>query len=484
MSGPLKVLAIYPEYQEQKVFDPMPPLGLAWIAGTIREHGYEVRIVDEQVETVNAGDLVRDMRPALVLLGGTSHSRFHAFERAAAIKAADPEATVVYGGPHASFTAEDTLRHVPSIDIVVSGEGEHATLELLQWKESGGDWRALEKIDGITYRMDGGIVATRRRTFNQALDTLPLPARDLLQIDKYHMTLEYLGLPALHIMTARGCPFRCSFCSASQMYGHCYAMRSATRVVDEIESLVARYGIRGVKIFDSTFTINHRHVHAFCEELERRDLVMPWECEVRVGSVDRPLLERMQKAGCYYVDIGIESADQEVLDTMRKQIRPSRAEELLRWCHELGLRTKVFFTIGHIGETYATGLKTIRFIRRNRKHITLIGYGPAIRIYPGTEVEQYALEHHLLPAGFRWSAPYVNTDNLRIYLAANNVPVLLQPNMGIDELRRLRHRYILSRVTSPSFLVSKLKRLVRYGELAKYIRLGFKGVLGKPPRAA
>jgi anaerobic magnesium-protoporphyrin IX monomethyl ester cyclase len=470
------ILAIYPELQEQRVFDPMPPLGLAWIAAVIREHGYHVRLVDEQVESLDVSQLVQEMRPSLVLLGGTSHSRFHAFAHAATIKAIHPSATIIYGGPHASFTADDTLSHIPSIDIVVHGEGEQTILDIIRWKEAGADIRSLDKIEGLAFRKNGNVISTGWRRFNDDLDALPFPARDLLPIERYKMSLDYLGLPALHVMTARGCPFRCSFCSASQMYNHCYAMRNPKLVVDEIETLVQRYNIKGLKIFDSTFTINKRHVHHFCKELKERGLTMPWECEIRVGTVDRSLLELMQDAGCYYVDIGVESADQDILDNMDKNIRIDDVERLLSWCNDLGLLTKVFFTVGHIGETYENGKKTIRFIRKNRKHMTLIGYNPGIRIYPGTRVAAYALENGLYPAGFCWSKPYENRDNQRLYLANSNIPLLLQPRMGIQELRKLRHRYVLSRITSPQFLLSKFKSLVRHHEVKKYFTFFIKGI--------
>ena len=475
----MQILAVYPEYQEQLVFDPMPPLGLASIAATLRAHGHSVRIVDEQVEKVDIGAVAAEMRPSIILIGGTSHSRFHAFRCAASVRAAYPQATIVYGGPHASFTADDTLSHVPAIDIVAHGEGEATVLELVQWKEARSEYRELEKIQGITFRQNGCVVSTGWRPPNQNLDALPPPARDLLAIDRYKMTLDYLNLPALHIVTARGCPYKCTFCSAARMFNNRYVMRSPEKVVDEVASLVERYHIKGLKIFDSTFTINKNHVYGFCDELARRGLTMPWECEIRVDSVDRALLERMRSAGCYYVDIGIESADQCVLDTMKKSITMSDAEQLLRWCEELELRTKVFFTVGHISETYHAGLKTVRFIRRNRKRMTLVGYNPGIRVYPGTDVEDYARCHNLLPPGFRWSGEYENRDNARIYLAVNNIPLLLQPQMGIRELRKLRHRYILSRVASPAFLKDKLSLLLKHKEVKKYASLGLRGVLGR-----
>ncbi|UCE26972.1 MAG: radical SAM protein [Candidatus Coatesbacteria bacterium] len=473
------ILAVYPEVAESKIFDLMPPLGTLWIAAVLREAGYPVRFVDEQVEDVDVGALAEELEPALTLIGGTSHSRFEAFDRAAQVKEAYPPTTVVYGGPHASFTADDTLNNIEDVDIIVHGEGEFTSLELARWKEAGGNAEKLAEIKGIAYRSDGRVVSTGWRPFNDDLDALPEPARDLVPMDRYAMELEYLGLPATSVVTARGCPVACSFCSASKMYGRSYATRSLARVVDEVEGLVEKYSIEGLKIFDSTFTLNKKHFLGFCDELERRGLAIPWECEVRVGTVDRSLLERMREAGCYYIDLGVESGDQSVLAEMGKGITLDDAEELLRWAEDLGIRTKVFFTVGHIGETYAAGKDTLRFIRRNRKRITLVGYGPAIRIYPGTRVEEYARENDLLPAGFRWSAPYENRDNLRLFRPADNVPILLQPQLGVRELRRLRLRYILSRVFSLSFLIFKLKLLLRYRELSRFLKLGLKGLAGR-----
>jgi radical SAM superfamily enzyme YgiQ (UPF0313 family) len=149
----------------------------------------------------------------------------------------------------------------------------------------------------------------------------------------------------------------------------------------------------------------------------------------------------------------------------------------LAMAERLGIRTKAFFTVGHIGETYEMGKKTLGFIRRNR--ITTVGYNPSIRIYPGTKVEDYAWENGLMPVGFKWSAPYENRDNLRLYRPVDNIPILLQPQMGLGELRKLRNRYIRGRLLSPTFLIWKLGLLIRHRELGIYMGLGVKGTVVK-----
>jgi hypothetical protein len=220
-------------------------------------------------------------------------------------------------------------------------------------------------------------------------------------------------------------------------------------------------------------------VEGFCDELRRRGLNVPWECEIRVDNVDRELLVRMQEAGCYYVDVGVESGSQRVLDAyVRKRITLAAAERVLRWCDQLGLLTKAFFTLGHPGETYAEAKETNRFLRRTRKYIRLFGYHAGVKVYPGTYVEEYAWERGLMPPGFRWSAPYVNEGQRRLFRAPDNVPILLQPGLSLEELRRLRLGFILTRVSSPRFVVEKIKAVFKAGALGKYLRIIGRGLPG------
>ncbi len=134
----MNILLIYPEVIESRVFDRMPPLGLAWIAAVLRRAGYDPHILDCQVDDREPAKVAEEIQQALTLIGGTSHSRFLTFDIAARVKQVCPSTTVVYGGPHASFTAEDTLAHIPAIDIVVHGEGEKPALGLAKWKMGGG----------------------------------------------------------------------------------------------------------------------------------------------------------------------------------------------------------------------------------------------------------------------------------------------------------------------------------------------------------
>jgi anaerobic magnesium-protoporphyrin IX monomethyl ester cyclase len=473
----MKILAVHPRDPDLRYFERMPPLGMLWVGGELIRAGHGVEFIDQQVDAREPAQVAEELRPSLALIGGTSHSRFASFEIASHIKELSPQTVVVYGGPHATFTADDTLQNIPAIDIIVRGEGEESCRELADWADAGGRVENLVRIKGISYRDNRGIVHNPPRPAIKDLDALGAPARELVPIPRYDMKMDYLDdVPGASVMTARGCPIGCTFCSASAMFGHSYRPRSPQAVIDEVEDLISNYGAAGIKIFDSTFTLSRPHVERFCAELTSRGIDVPWECEIRVDNVDKELLAKMQEAGCYYVDVGVESGSQRVLDEcVRKKITLEAAEEVLKWTKELGLLTKAFFTLGHPGETYEEAKETNRFVRRNRKYIRISAYHAGVKIYPGTYVEKYAWENGLMPAGFRWSAPYVNEGQRKLFRAPDNIPILLQPGMGLDELRRLRVGFILMRLSSPRFAVEKVRAIFKAGAVGKYFKIIARG---------
>jgi radical SAM superfamily enzyme YgiQ (UPF0313 family) len=477
----MDILALYPDDPDLRFFEKMPSLGMLSVAGMLCRAGHQVTFIDQQVDSRDPADVAKALKPALTLIGGTSHSRFASFEMARQIKEVVPETTIIYGGPHGAFTAADTLSHQPAIDLIVHGEGEYTCLELARWKaESGGDPSRLEKLAGISYRNNGDILRSPDRPAITDLDALGAPARDLVPISDYQMNMDYLDIPGTSLITARGCPIACTFCSASAMFGKSYRMRSTAAVVDEVEDLINHHGVKGIKIFDSTFTLVRRHAEDFCNELLRRKIDVPWECEIRVDTVDKALLSLMRESGCYYVDVGVESGSQRVLDEcIGKRIKLEQAQQALEWAKEIGMLTKVFFTAGHPGETYAEAMETVRFVRKNAPLVRIAGFHTGIKVYPGTYVDEYARENNLLPDGFNWSKPYLNEDQRKLFRAPDNVPILIQPSLTLKQLRRIRIAFILTRVSSPRFIKEKIASILSGGNLLRYFRIITKGVLGK-----
>lgn len=447
----------------------MEPIGLAYLAAFLEAHGYSGRIVDLNVEDVDVRTVIEKENPLATGISGTTPSRFESFRIAREVKEANPLVKTVYGGPHASFTTQDILAHIPEVDVVVIGEGEQTLLELVQaFKEGNSD---LSDVLGIAYRRkDGQIYQTPPRPRIVDLDELPFPARHLVQMDKYRLRMEFLdeNIRGAQIITSRGCPYSCSFCSASVLWSRSYRKRSAENVISEIKLLVDRYNAQGLKFFDSTFTIDRSHVLAICAGLQREGLSsIPWECEIRADTVDRELLRSMKEAGCYYIDVGLESASSRILKGIDKRITVDQVAKVLEWAYDLGLYTKVFITFGHPGETVNDVKKTLAFTNEWQDKITKMEPNPII-IYPGTGVEQYAQQQGYLPEGFSWSEPHYEETNKTLTVSPYDV-VLYQDQLGYSELLRI-HNYqrIQKYATNPVNIVKKLMEISSMEDIRSY----------------
>lgn len=458
-----EILFIHPG-EKARAFGGMPPLGMLWIASYLESMNLRVELVDSQVENRDLTAILDEHKPLVAGIGGTTHTRYESFRIAREIRKYSRDTFILYGGPHATFTAEDTLQNVPEIDMVVRGEGElssHRVIERVL--ESRSDFH---DIGGISYRDNGGFRHNPAADRVDPLDILPSPGRDPGEAVKYDLKMDFLGIPGSSVITSRGCPVNCSFCSASAMYGSRLTLRSAESVVDEIERLLKDFGYEGIKIFDSTFTLNRAHVESICEEITRRKLDFPWECETRVGTVNRDLLRMMKDAGCYYVDFGIESASPHVLKKMNKGITIEDAVDLLKWTKELGIRTKVFFTFGHIGETIRDARMTVEFMDRYREYFSRVSPGLGIRIYPGTLVEEYAHSIGCLDKSFSWANPFHEAEAESIGREPH-VPILVQPQMGWNELRQVGRLLVKYWLKDPLAAVQALKESLGRGRISR-----------------
>lgn len=448
-------------------FERMPPLGLAYIAANLERYDYSVKIVDFEIEDKDLHYWLDKFQPKVLGISGTTHTRFESFRLAKQAKDFNKEIITIYGGVHATFTAFDTLKNIIEIDYVVRGEGEHTVLGLIDAFKTN---KSIVGLTGITYRNDNGVKENPPAQRIKPLDSLPNPAYRLLDMNKYSLNMEFVNKKGISIITSRGCLAKCSFCSASRMFNHKVTTHSAKHVLDEIEFLFKNYGFEGLKIFDSTLTMHRSHINAICDEIMRRNLNFPWECEIRVGTVDQKILEKMKRAGCYYVNFGIESASQKVLNLMRKGFTVEQTEELLDLCNRVGIKTKVFFSFGHIGETIEDVEKTFLFIDKHEEQITTVASGAGVRIYPGTYLEEYACKNGLLPLNFKWSLPY-NDKRLEQILQTRCVPLLIQPGLGFHELEKIALRIYSRRFSGWDGLKRGLGKITDKEKLKKLMQL-------------
>ncbi|RJQ84725.1 MAG: radical SAM protein [Desulfobacteraceae bacterium] len=298
-------------------------------------------------------------------------------------KAHRPGLITMMGGPHVSFDVENTLARYPELDLIVIGEGEATLKELIPALPDRQVWKS---IAGIAFRENGATVTTANRALIADLDTLPLPARHLLPISRYLA----LGFP-VSIITSRGCPNKCIFCLGRRMVGHKPRFRSPKQVVDEIEQILA-YGFTWINIADDLFTASKKRVLAFCDEITRRGVKFIWSAFARVNTVDFEMLAAMKAAGCDSIGFGVESGNQQILQTANKGITLAQIRNAVALSKAAGLRVHASFIVGLPGESHATLAETQRFAESLD-----VEYGyHLLAPFPGTtlreEIKRYDLE--------------------------------------------------------------------------------------------
>jgi radical SAM superfamily enzyme YgiQ (UPF0313 family) len=360
------VLLIYPYFKPRRDRSAFrfPPLGISYVASSLREAGHEVQVLDctfldrhtamdramlAGAEVVGIYCMVTMLEDCLRFAGSLrAHCQL-----------------LVAGGP---LPTCDPALFAGQFDVVITGEGEATMVELLRAFEQGQDWAT---IPGLAWRERGReagseeeqIQFSSERPFEKELDRLPFPARDLLPNDEYiHYGRKKYGYAITTVMSTRGCPFRCEFCS-NVVFGASFRERSAQSVVDEIEA-VLRLGYERISFADDVFTFKRQRVIEICREINCRGLRFKWECLGRVDSLDDATAREMKQAGCTRIYFGIESGDDRILKLMNKNITAEEARRAVEAAHRAGIQVGAFFILFYPGDTEETVLATLRYATR------------------------------------------------------------------------------------------------------------------------
>ncbi|MCG6981159.1 MAG: B12-binding domain-containing radical SAM protein [Deltaproteobacteria bacterium] len=374
----MKILLVNPSYRDvYRTFDfVLPPLGLAYMAALLAKKNYDVKIVDlnvgqkDQAIPHNNWDLVGITLDTSRYYKGMEYARM--------LKSKGTR--VVVGGPHASFMADEILES-GSADYVVRGEGEHTMLELAETLNQGGN---LEQIQGLSFRNDDQIIHNDKRAYSDDLDTLPSPARDLLDMDKYRTSK--LGTRSItSILTSRGCPYQCSFCASSKLAGTFWRARSVQSIVEEIQFVKDTYGYRAFAFVDDNFTLNPQRVIDLCEEICKRGWDVHWWCFSRVDTIVKnpEMVSLMYEAGCRSTYIGVESSNQETLDSYNKKISADISRKAISVLKENKIEMTASFIIGGLNEDKKMVKDTLRYAKSlNPNTVSFTILTP----YPGTDL--------------------------------------------------------------------------------------------------
>jgi len=406
----MRVLLVNPRSKLPIDVRTQPSLGLAYIGAVSRQRGDEPRVYDADVETTPLADVVRAWQPHVVGITANTTQIKAAWRAAQEVKSVDATIPVVLGGPHPSVLPAESVAR-PEVDIVVRGEGEETWRELCdvlqeaEERRSGGveeqaaicDLQsAICRVPGISFQApDGSIVHNPDRPPIKDLDTLPFADYSLFRMSEYtnlQPTLDTVdGSKSFSIMTSRGCPYRCSYCSQS-IYPQRYRVRSPEHVVAEWRHLVRDLGAQEIGVLDDSFNIQRRRVHEICDLLIAEGLNhVPWIMinGIRANLADRELLAHMKAAGCKRTAFGVESGNQAILDSINKHLTLDQIRAAFRAAKDVGLETIGFFIIGLPGETEETMEETIRFAIELDP---LVANFSMLTPFPGTRVHQQIQE--------------------------------------------------------------------------------------------
>ncbi len=440
------------------------PINIASIAAYLRGHGHNVEIWDYEVEPFSESRYVARIRasdPQIVGFTSMTGTILDASAIASVLKRSFPDIVTVVGGPHVTALPERSLDEFPAFDVVVIGEGEETMRDLCARIEQG---TSLEGIPGIAYRLDGEIHREERRPLIKDLDTLPYPARDLLDLPRYAGAstpglYDYRKGTSTELFTSRGCGQKCIFCAMSVVFQHKVRFRSPEHVLGEVKECRDRYGYLHFTIEDDTFAYGTRRLEMICRGLG--ELGVTWDCDCRVDVVTPEKLALMARTGCKKISYGVESGSPRIMKLNQKGITVDQVLNAFRWTKEAGIICQANFIVGsHPDET----MEDIRMSEKLMRQISpdLLFIAPVIP-FPGTRLYTMLKEKG-----------YIGDEHWAHYDCIHGKPTWRLNHFTGEELVKIQRNIFLKYYTRPRYLLTLSRRMLTWKGFKYYMWAGYR----------
>ena len=442
------------------------PISLCYLAGYGREQNPDVefRIIDADAEGLSHDETVaRVLEDEPILIGITANTCVFdsVISLVGHLKKALPDTPVILGGHHPSALPEQSLIEA-NADLVSFGEGEITFDEVIGELRSGN--REWSKVDGIVWRNeDGEPVRNGPRALIADLDILPFPARDLIDNELYYPapTKRVRGGPNTMLVSSRGCPYNCGFCSAATIWTRAIRSRSPANLVAEIKQCIDLWGIHSFNFTDELFTVKKPRVLDICRTIVDAKLDISWVCSARAHHLDSETLEAMKAAGCREISFGIESGNEEILEKIDKALKLDEARRVVNLTKKAGIKTHASYIMGYLGETESTLRDTLRFSKELNTSIAAFFIASPL---PGTPFYHEAIEKGYVRPDVKW----ISYSPL-----SNKESVVEMPDLPVATIRKWHRKAIREYYLRPRYILSQLFSLRHWYEVQNLFN-GFK----------
>jgi anaerobic magnesium-protoporphyrin IX monomethyl ester cyclase len=431
----------------KKMIAASPPLGVLYIATLLKNEGIEVSILDQAAKGLSIRDVidwVNKEDPDILGFSTLISSGRTAAMISEEVKKENPNPTIVFGNYYGTFNAERILRKYPSVDVIVRGEGEYTSLELVKYLKGGED---LKHVLGVTFRKEDQVVSTSDRPLVKDVDALPFPDRDLLEVE-YHSTTAGVNVAPKKFssfISSRGCVFRCRFCGCRKFAHNRWRPRSVENILEELQLLESQ-GYRQFLFVDDNFTLDQKRVIKLCRRIRKERMDIEWICEGRVDGSPLVMLRELVKAGCRMFYLGIESASQKVLDYYDKQATTQQARIAVKNARKAGVDVIVgSFIVGAPNETRQEIEKTLKFAEELKIDVPQFN---VLSAFAGTDIWE-----ELKTKGFLDEEQYWETGVM--------VPEICPDAVPYEEITGMIHAHFRHFLLRPDYILSQGLRMMK-----------------------
>lgn len=352
---------IHEDAKEQKIMKPYPPLGILYLSAWLEKHNVEHEVFDTTFsKKATFQKHLLDTKPNVLALYTNLMTKLNVIETMQYVKRSSPDTVIILGGPDVRHNVEDYLK--AGSDIIVIGEGEQTLLEVIQTVNQG-NTTEFAHIDGLAYYSGGELVETKERSRIRPIDDLPLPNRKKIDMQPYLKTWKTAhGKSAMTVSTQRGCPYTCKWCSTA-VYGQSYRRRSPHLVAAELKMLKDEYNPDTIWFVDDVFSVSHKWLEDFKDEVKKQGALIPFECITRADRMNEEVIDWLKEAGCFRIWIGAESGSQRVIDLMDRRVDVDYVSSMIKLTKSKGLEAGTFIMLGYPGETEEDIKTTVAYLK-------------------------------------------------------------------------------------------------------------------------